>query len=68
MLKNLLKHTLLHCDSSEYDGFRLAYLGYDFLAISALILSTVGHQIGVVKESEKGITSRRGYLSQLKTC
>ncbi|KAK9674267.1 hypothetical protein RND81_12G222200 [Saponaria officinalis] len=56
VLKNLLKHKLLHHDSSEYDGFRLTYLGYDFLAISALVksgvITAVGRQIGVGKESD----------------
>lgn len=32
-LKTLLKHKLLHHDASKYDGFRLTYLGYDFLAL-----------------------------------
>ena len=39
------------------DGFRLTYLGYDFLAIKTLvnrgIFSAVGRQIGVGKESGK---------------
>lgn len=37
------------------DGFRLTYLGYDFLAIKTLVnrgvFSSVGRQIGVGKES-----------------
>lgn len=37
------------------DGFRLTYLGYDFLAIKTLVnrgvFSAVGRQIGVGKES-----------------
>lgn len=56
VLKNLLKYKLLHHDSSKYDGFRLTYLGYDFLAIKTLvnrgIFSAVGRQIGVGKESD----------------
>ncbi|KAF3329389.1 serine/threonine-protein kinase rio2 isoform X2 [Carex littledalei] len=56
LLKNLLKHKLVHHDSSKYDGFRLTYLGYDFLAIKALlnrgVFSAVGRQIGVGKESD----------------
>lgn len=35
-LKTLLRHKLLHHDHTKYDGFRLTYLGYDFLAIRAL--------------------------------
>lgn len=37
------------------DGFRLTYLGYDFLAIKTLVnrgvFSAVGRQLGVGKES-----------------
>ncbi|KAF5747562.1 serine/threonine-protein kinase rio2-like [Tripterygium wilfordii] len=56
VLKNLLKHKLLHHDSSKYNGFRLTYLGYDFLAIKTMvnrgIFTAVGRQIGVGKESD----------------
>ncbi|KAG8371540.1 hypothetical protein BUALT_Bualt13G0098500 [Buddleja alternifolia] len=56
VLKNLLKHKLVHHDSSKYDGFRLTYLGYDFLAIKTLVnrgvFVAVGRQIGVGKESD----------------
>ncbi|XP_058094413.1 uncharacterized protein LOC131240294 [Magnolia sinica] len=56
VLKNLLKHKLVHHDSSKYDGFRLTYLGYDFLAIKTLVnrgvFVSVGRQIGVGKESD----------------
>ncbi|KAK7281392.1 hypothetical protein RIF29_09348 [Crotalaria pallida] len=56
VLRNLLKHKLLHHDSSKYDGFRLTYLGYDFLAIKTMVnkgvFVSVGRQIGVGKESD----------------
>lgn len=56
VLKNLLRHKLLHHDSSKYDGFRLTYLGYDFLAIKTLVkrgvFMAVGRQLGVGKESD----------------
>ncbi|XP_057758085.1 serine/threonine-protein kinase rio2 [Arachis stenosperma] len=56
VLKNLLKHKLLHHDSSKYDGFRLTYLGYDYLAIKTMVnkgvFVGVGRQIGVGKESD----------------
>ncbi|CAN1335252.1 Serine/threonine-protein kinase rio2 [Linum perenne] len=56
VLKNLLKHKLVHHDSTKYDGFRLTYLGYDFLAIRTLVnrgvITSVGRQIGVGKESD----------------
>lgn len=55
-LRNLLRHKLVHHDASKYDGYRLTTLGYDFLAIRALVargaISGVGRQIGVGKESD----------------
>mmetsp|Transcript_39235 Transcript_39235/g.100242 ORF Transcript_39235/g.100242 Transcript_39235/m.100242 type:complete len:466 (-) Transcript_39235:150-1547(-) len=55
-LKTLLKHKLLHHDASKYDGFRLTYLGYDFLALRTFVargtVAAVGRQIGVGKESD----------------
>ena len=52
----VLKHKLLHHDSSKYDGFRLTYLGYDFLAIKTLVnrgvISSVGRKLGTGKESD----------------
>ncbi|CAI9108224.1 OLC1v1007778C1 [Oldenlandia corymbosa var. corymbosa] len=56
VLKNLLKHKLLHHDSSKYDGFRLTYLGYDFLAIKTMVnrgvFAAVGRKLGTGKESD----------------
>jgi RIO kinase 2 len=56
VLKNLLRHKLVHHDASKYDGFRLTYLGYDFLAIKTMVnrgvFCSVGRQIGVGKESD----------------
>ncbi|KAL9251585.1 Serine/threonine-protein kinase rio2-like protein [Drosera capensis] len=56
VLKNLLRHKLLHHDCTKYDGYRLTYLGYDFLAIKTLVnrgvITGVGRQIGVGKESD----------------
>ena len=55
-LRNLLRYKLVHHDNSKYDGYRLTYLGYDFLAIKSMVnrgtLSSVGRQIGVGKESD----------------
>lgn len=43
------------------DGFRLTYLGYDFLAIKTLVnrgvFTGVGRQIGVGKESGESLCS-----------
>lgn len=50
-LRTLLRHKLVHHDSSKYDGYRLTYMGYDFLAIKTLanrdIIVGVGRRIGV---------------------
>ncbi|TVU36234.1 hypothetical protein EJB05_18159 [Eragrostis curvula] len=56
VLRNLLKNKLVHHDAAKYDGYRLTYLGYDFLAIKTLVnrgvFASVGRQIGVGKESD----------------
>ncbi|XP_062228008.1 uncharacterized protein LOC133926219 [Phragmites australis] len=56
VLRNLLKNKLVHHDNTKYDGYRLTYLGYDFLAIKTLVnrgvFASVGRQIGVGKESD----------------
>jgi hypothetical protein len=40
----------------RYDGYRLTYLGYDYLALRTLVargeIAAVGRQIGVGKESD----------------
>jgi hypothetical protein len=55
-LKTLLRHKLVHHESQKYDGYRLTYMGYDFLAIKTLVnrghIASVGRQIGVGKESD----------------
>ncbi|CAM0953584.1 unnamed protein product [Alopecurus aequalis] len=56
VLRNLLKNKLVHHDCKKYDGYRLTYLGYDFLVIKTLVnrgvFASVGRQIGVGKESD----------------
>ena len=46
----------MHHENVNYDGYRLTYLGYDFLAIKAFVnrgvITSVGRQIGVGKESD----------------
>ncbi len=46
----------MHHETIKYDGYRLTYMGYDFLAIRTLVnrghISSVGRQIGVGKESD----------------
>ncbi len=55
-VKTLLRHKLVHHENQKYDGYRLTYMGYDFLAIKTLVnrghIASVGRQIGVGKESD----------------
>jgi RIO kinase 2 len=55
-LKTLLRSKLLHHDSVSYDGYRLTTLGFDYLALRALVLgghiAAVGRRLGVGKESD----------------
>jgi RIO kinase 2 len=55
-LQTLLRCRLVHHDNRMYDGYRLTYPGYDFLALRTLMkrgfITGVGRQIGVGKESD----------------
>ncbi|KYR01968.1 putative protein serine/threonine kinase [Tieghemostelium lacteum] len=55
-IQTLHKFKLLFHDGRKYDGYKLTYLGYDFLALKAFVsrgtISFVGNQIGVGKESD----------------
>uniref|UniRef100_A0A060T3P2 Serine/threonine-protein kinase RIO2 n=1 Tax=Blastobotrys adeninivorans TaxID=409370 RepID=A0A060T3P2_BLAAD len=56
-LSNLAKIKLVtRLRNAQYDGFRLSYLGYDYLALKAFVkresLLGVGNQIGIGKESD----------------
>lgn len=57
LLVELTKHKLLAYERGKrYDGYRLTYAGYDYLALNVLthrdVLGGVGNQIGVGKESD----------------
>lgn len=57
ILVDLTKHKLLAYERGKrYDGYRLTYAGYDYLALNVLthrdVLGGVGNQIGVGKESD----------------
>lgn len=56
LIRELLKHKLVHHENQKYDGYRLTPLGYDFLAIKAFVnrgaITGVGRRIGVGKESD----------------
>lgn len=56
-LNELTRHKLLCYERGKrFDGYRLNYLGYDYLALNVLrsrnVVSQVGNQIGVGKESD----------------
>ena len=56
LIRQLHGHKLIYHEAQLYDGFRLTYLGYDFLALHTLTqrghLSALGHRIGVGKEAD----------------
>lgn len=56
ILCSLLRHKLLAHENKSYDGYRLTYKGYDFLALRALAargtIVNVGRRLGVGKESD----------------
>ncbi|KAH8582791.1 RIO-like kinase domain N-terminal region conserved [Cryptosporidium sp. chipmunk genotype I] len=71
LLQNLLRNKLVSRESKIYEGYKLSYLGYDFLALRALnkrgIISSVGARIGVGKESDIHIAAdEKGRLICLK--
>ena len=55
-ISDLMRHKLLHHEGKVYDGYRLTYLGYDYLALKVFVarglIAGVGRQIGVGKESD----------------
>mmetsp|Transcript_44590 Transcript_44590/g.96920 ORF Transcript_44590/g.96920 Transcript_44590/m.96920 type:complete len:463 (+) Transcript_44590:54-1442(+) len=56
ILQTLLRHKLVAHDGKKYDGYRMTYHGYDFLALRALVMrgsiTGVGRRLGVGKESD----------------
>ncbi|XP_074603620.1 RIO kinase 2 [Brevipalpus obovatus] len=50
------KKLLIYERGKRYDGYRLTYLGYDYLALNVLskreAITSIGNQIGVGKESD----------------
>jgi RIO kinase 2 len=62
-LTNLHKHKLIFHENKKYDGYRLTYAGYDYLAIKAMTLRgsicALGRQIGVGKEADIYLAKKR---------
>ncbi|ESS32693.1 RIO1 family protein [Toxoplasma gondii VAND] len=56
VISTLCKNKLLYRSNQKYEGFKLTYLGYDFLALHALVkrgaITGVGGRMGVGKESD----------------
>ncbi|OAO16293.1 serine/threonine-protein kinase RIO2 [Blastocystis sp. ATCC 50177/Nand II] len=56
ILSDLLRDKLIAHERKVYDGYKLTYLGYDFLALRAMMkrgnIVSVGRKIGVGKESD----------------
>jgi len=55
-IATLHKYKLLYHEGKKYDGYRLNYMGYDFLCLKTLsmrgVIKGVGTRIGVGKESD----------------
>ena len=56
VIGNLLRNKLVYHERRDYDGYRLTYAGYDYLALKSMLqrgtIAGVGRQIGVGKESD----------------
>ncbi|KAL4125020.1 hypothetical protein PRIC2_008611 [Phytophthora ramorum] len=56
ILSHLLRNKLIAHDGNAYDGYRLTYSGYDYLALRVFLqrghITGLGRQIGVGKESD----------------
>mmetsp|Transcript_33899 Transcript_33899/g.79272 ORF Transcript_33899/g.79272 Transcript_33899/m.79272 type:complete len:469 (-) Transcript_33899:126-1532(-) len=56
IIQNLLRNKLVAHENRAYDGYRLTYNGFDFLALRALVMRGtivgVGRRLGVGKESD----------------
>jgi RIO kinase 2 len=56
IIATLAKYGLIRHENKHFDGYKLTYQGYDFLAIKSLVkkglIKGVGQRIGVGKESD----------------
>lgn len=56
VIATLAKYGLIHHENKQYDGYKLTYMGYDFLAIRTFVhkglIKAVGQRVGVGKESD----------------
>lgn len=60
-LKEVHKHKLVHKETKRYVGYRLTSMGYDYLALRALVkrgvIEAIGRPLGVGKEADVVIVS-----------
>lgn len=71
ILASLMKAKLIAHSGEAYDGYKLTFLGLDYLALRALlkrgVISSVGRRIGVGKEADVHLcTDAEGNLLVLK--
>lgn len=71
ILGNLMHQDLVAYERSKaYEGYRLTWKGYDFLAVNALmsrgLIDAVGPRIGVGKEADVHVVSLKGHAMALK--
>ncbi|PFH35058.1 RIO1 family protein [Besnoitia besnoiti] len=56
VISTLCRNKLLYRSNQKYEGFKLTYLGYDYLALHALVkrglITGIGGRMGVGKESD----------------
>lgn len=66
-LKQVHKHKLVHKETKRYIGYRLTSLGYDYLAMRALVrrgvIDAVGRALGVGKEADVFIVTASEQLT-----
>eukprot|EP01054_Gregarina_sp_Poly1_P010796 Gregarina_sp_Poly_1__10795@NODE_82_length_15568_cov_98_251403_g70_i0_p4_GENE_NODE_82_length_15568_cov_98_251403_g70_i0NODE_82_length_15568_cov_98_251403_g70_i0_p4_ORF_typecomplete_len391_score49_90RIO1/PF01163_22/8_2e48Rio2_N/PF09202_11/1_1e31Rio2_N/PF09202_11/6_9e03Kdo/PF06293_14/1_2e13WaaY/PF06176_11/1_7e10APH/PF01636_23/1_1e07Pkinase/PF00069_25/3_4e07Pkinase_fungal/PF17667_1/0_026_NODE_82_length_15568_cov_98_251403_g70_i01271513887 len=70
LLGNLMKYRLVAYEKKAYEGYRLTFLGYDYLAIHTLmsrgLIDSIGPRIGVGKEADVHVCEKNGRRFALK--
>lgn len=71
IINTLHRNKLIYHESKKYDGYRLTYLGYDYLALRTYVarglISGLGRRIGVGKEADiYECTNEAGEIMVLK--
>eukprot|EP01053_Blabericola_migrator_P006881 Blabericola_migrator_1__6880@NODE_3485_length_1732_cov_81_052853_g254_i1_p1_GENE_NODE_3485_length_1732_cov_81_052853_g254_i1NODE_3485_length_1732_cov_81_052853_g254_i1_p1_ORF_typecomplete_len290_score42_71RIO1/PF01163_22/2_3e48Rio2_N/PF09202_11/2_3e31Kdo/PF06293_14/1_4e14WaaY/PF06176_11/1_3e10APH/PF01636_23/3_2e09Pkinase/PF00069_25/1_1e06Kinaselike/PF14531_6/0_0013Pkinase_fungal/PF17667_1/0_0012Seadorna_VP7/PF07387_11/0_0061Choline_kinase/PF01633_20/0_011FTA2/PF13095_6/0_065Fructosamin_kin/PF038 len=70
LLGNLMKYKLIGYEKKGYEGYRLTFMGYDYLAIHTLmsrgLIDSLGPCIGVGKEADVHVCEKGGKRFALK--